>query len=185
MKHTSFAVVVCLLTGCGDSDFETSAPSTPTGSRGSTTVNSTASAPSSTHLGAAGSASSRPTLSSPASSLQPGNTAYIWVLDQLSARVYDFAGPSVGDNVAVEMTSWVYAANTWQPTLRFAGNYVKSRKQLQLTSAGGYSEVWEITRASGTSMSLRSDRHGNVVWHSCSESNVWPSLVRASTQSCR
>lgn len=89
------------------------------------------------------------------------------------------------DNVAVEITSWVYAANAWQPTLRFSGNYVKSRKQLQLTSTSGYSEVWDVTAASSASMSLRSERYGNVVWQSCNESSVWPSLVRASTRSCR
>lgn len=107
---------------------------------------------------------------------------WMWPLDSLSVRTYDFKGFEAGGVRAVEIRGWIRIGSLgWQPQT-YSGVYDIAGDKIKIRTASGYTEEWSIISRDRTKMILEG-RGGRVTWYNC-KAEGWPALIWQSTRSC-
>lgn len=113
--------------------------------------------------------------------------AWIWPLDALSVRTYDFTQLQSNGKRTVELRAWQRIGTLgWQSNQIYSYSLFEVKgNDIAITTASGYRENWRIRQHSGTAMTLESlDGRGTVTWYTCKEPG-WPELVLRSMRGCR
>lgn len=114
-------------------------------------------------------------------------TGWIWPIDALSVRTYDFTQLQSNGQRTVEIRAWQKIGTLgWQSNQLYSyATYTVSKGQLAITTASGYRENWQIGQNTTTSVTVESlDGRGTITWYNCKEPG-WPALILASTRACQ